>query len=255
VTTRRNDDIGKLRAHPNRGKVRERYAKIKALRCKDDLDRMLRAGYPVPKIAKWLQEEMGEYTDVTPESLVSTLSRYRNDMPKADMMVARNPNVATRARKAVVEGLDELDELEGLYRDARERIKLGMRIERGRKKRGKQGAVPPMHNPKLTQDFAVALQILARRHDIKMDLGMQRGAQQQPGINLDPEVTEKLEQKYGPEVAAAMKSPESRAKVLSIVDQLKKRAAAKEAAEREAKAKREASDSDDIDEAMSSESG
>jgi hypothetical protein len=235
---RRSDEIGKLRAHPNRGKVRVRFAKIKALNCKADLDAMIRAGYPLPKVAKWLQEEMGEYTDVGHSSLVTTLSRYRQSMAPADLLATRNIHVAGKAAQKVQEGLDELDELEVLYRDIRERIKFGMRLERGRKKRGDKEAIPPSYNPKLTQDFTAALQVLARRHDIKMDLGIQRGSVNN-GVNIDPEVARKLEEKYGEEVGKALKSPESRAKVLSIMEMIKKRAAKEQAAKDEAASEEE----------------
>ena len=143
MASRRNDDIGRLKAHSNRGKVGARFAKVEALNCKDDLDAMIRAGYPIPKIAKWLQEEMCEYTDINQSSLVTTLSRYRKSMPSGDLLAVRNIRVAGRAAKNVEEGLDELDELEDLYRDARERIRLGMRMEKGRKGRGKKEAILP----------------------------------------------------------------------------------------------------------------
>lgn len=250
MAARRNDDIGKLKAHANRGKMRPRFAKIHALTCKEDLDAMIRAGYALPKVAKWLQEEMGEYTDINQSSLVTTLSRYRKAMPAGDLLAVKNIKVAGRAARKIEEGLDELDELAGLYGDLRERIKLGMRLERGRKKRGDKAAIPPSLNPKLTQDFAVALQLLARRHDIKMDLGIQRGSEN-TNVEIDPEVAAKLKEKYGEDVSAALGNPESRAKVLSIVEMIKKRAADKEAAE----AKKDETDSGAGDQSVESQPG
>lgn len=238
MAIRRNEEVGRLKAHPNRGKIpRPRFAKIMALSCKDDLDQMVRAGYPLPRIAKWLQEEMGEYTDVGQASLVTTLSRYRTAMPAGELLASKSIRVAGRAAKQVEDGLDELDKLAEMFAKQEERINLGMKLERGRKKRGEKEAIPAMLNSKLTQDFAVALQILARRHDIKMDLGLQRGSQV-PGINISKEDADKLKEKYGSEVGAALGNPESRAKVLSIVEMIKKRAVAED----EKKAKKESSD-------------
>ena len=198
-----------------------------SLSCKDDLDVMIRSGHPLPKVAKWLQEEMGEYTDIGSASLVTTLSRYRQAMPAGDLLESRNILIASNAAKKIEKGIDELDAMESLYARINERIDLGMKLEKGRKKRGSSPAIPAGLNPKMSQEFAVALQILARRHDLKMDLGLQRGSTL-PSANISAEDAKKMEEKYGPDVGRALKSPESRAKVLSLVTELRKRTAKKE---------------------------
>lgn len=214
-----DDKLSKLtRERPKAGKKggsRERFSKIKALECLDQLNEKLTSGYPIPGIAKWLQEEMMEYTDVSRDSLVTILSRYRNAMPPAQL-VAPMSKVAVQAETRVMRGLDELDELEELYSIQKSRIMRYSALE----------ANAPMPWVAVNKDIMLAATILVRRHEIKMDLGV-GGGRNLGTLGIRPELQAKVD-KYGEDVQVAAKSPESRGRVLALAKSLVKLNEAKE---------------------------
>ena len=142
---------------PRKGK----HARLRALDCVDEMDEMLKSGYPLPDVAKWLQEEMMECTDITQESLVTTLHRYRKDMSPRELTERTLPKVVVDAEKEISKGIDELSWMEKLFNMQMERVQIGMRFE-------KQTNIL---NRFMNQEMALAAALLQKRHNMKMDLG------------------------------------------------------------------------------------
>ena len=205
-----DEKLSKLtRERPKAKKTRERFAKVKSLECLEPLNEKIKSGYPIPEIARWVQEDMMEYTDVSRDSLVTILSRYRNAMPPAQL-VAPIPGVAVKAEARVMKGLDELDELEELYAVQKGRIRRYAALE----------SQAPMPWNAVNKDIMLAATILVRRHEIKMDLGV-GGGRNLGTLGIRPELQANVD-KYGDDVKSAAKSAESKSRVLALAKSLVK---------------------------------
>ncbi len=187
----------------------QRHARLKALPCFDDLNTRVLQGHPLPEVAKWLQEEMMVCTDITTDSLVTTLSRFRKDVAPIDIAENLMPKVAFEARRKLSDGISEIDEIVALYEKQMERIALGMNFETTTK----------ILNRHMNQEISLAVDILRRSHDIKMDLGI-GGGKNLGTLHVRPELMVEVRQKYGEGVYDALTDPEDRGRVLSIVKSL-----------------------------------
>ena len=110
----------------------------------------------------------------------------------------------------MLKGIEELDELEDLYRRQMARIEMGMGFENATK----------ILNRHLNQEMALAVDILRKRHNIKMDLGV-GGGRNLGSVTVRPELMMDVRERYDDETYSAIQDPESRNKVLSIVRSLK----------------------------------
>lgn len=195
-------------------KTIEKHARIKRLdpEIKAQIDNRIEIGVPIPEVAKWLQREMEQCTDITEGSLVTCLSRYRNDMPAFDVLAKKDPKFVEKAKERVNKSVDELEVLHYAINVQKDRVEAWAQHEETFRVPGQ----------KMSADIDLLARLCVRAHDIKMDLGM-GGGRQLGTINIDPEMKERLS-KYPPEVRAALSDPESRAKIVSITAQLADRA-------------------------------
>lgn len=183
----------------------DKHSRIKGLRCYKRVYEMMAAGYPMPGIAKFVQEQ-GECEDITRDSLITALKRFSVDMVIGDKLTTRLPHVIVNAHKEFADKLDELRRLEKqyeaqLYRfdaaHAQERMNdtIDRRVDR-------------------IQDGLV--RIITRMHNIKMDLGLS-GSRDLGTLTVSAERIEEIKQKYGDGAARAMADPVSRGKVLAVL--------------------------------------
>lgn len=193
-----------------------RFTKLRACSCFAEAHERILQGWPLAEVARFIQEENQEYTDVEPESLVAQLKEYRSTLDPALLASVRLPKPIIQAAKKVEKGLDELDALEKLYGLQMERIDIDLNVEKSIKK-----LIPTM-----TQEVRVAREILQTYADLKMDLGLSKRHIGQ--IEVDTHVVAEVTAKYGkPSVTKVMASPESRRKVLSVTDKILQLAQAK----------------------------
>jgi hypothetical protein len=89
-------------------------SKLKHLKCWDDVDTKVRAGVPIENIARWIQDDKGEYTHVKYDSVVRALYRYKRSLP-ATALAIPEPLHIHRKIEHLKRGVNELDELERLY--------------------------------------------------------------------------------------------------------------------------------------------
>lgn len=202
---------------PQKAPRSDKFAKLLALKSFQAVKQHLIAGFSLPDVAQFIQEEKHEYLDVTRSSLITMLSRYRREMPPLQILESMAPSHVKHAMERFKKGEKELDRLEMLYEFQLRRLEIGHATE-------------IMMNkliPRVTFEVEQTLKIITRMHGVKMDLGV-GGGRNLGTLRINDEMLDKIEEEDGPEVRAAMSNPESRFKVLSLVQELRKRSAEKE---------------------------
>jgi|WetSurMetagenome_2_1015567.scaffolds.fasta_scaffold11994_6 hypothetical protein len=200
-----------------------RFPKIRALRCFQEVYDRLCAGWSMPELARFIQEERQEYLDVTRSGLAQQLADFRKTVPAGHLVQKRFPEVFDKAKARVEAGLNELEELEELYRVQKARIDIDYNTEKSIKKL----------MPSMTGEIREARQLLESMATLKMDMGIITRAQKTgPGVNVSVEVEAKLHEEVSaqfgsPEVKAVLESPESRRRVMGVVERFMKLPAAK----------------------------
>lgn len=186
-----------------------RFLRLRSIKCFELVHQKVLEGYPMAEIARFIQDERKEYADITRGSLMALLNDYRNSIPKAELISKRMPRMFEKAQKVVEKGLDELKELEKLYEKQMERIDIDITTE---KKISKL-------MPSMTQEVRAAREILESYAQIKMDLGI--NTRHIGRLEVDGQISADMTARYGSEaVGRVLDSPESRRKVLGLVQRL-----------------------------------
>jgi len=191
-----------------------RFVKLRSLKCFDEVHQHILEGWPVSKVAEWVQEERKEYTEASREGLTSMLRKYRDSIPPAQLIRDQIPRKFIHAAEQVDESLDELSELERLYMLQMDRIGLEMKTER---------AIGKLF-PSMTQEIRTAREILSTIAELKMDLGV--NSRKIGRLDVNAELVAKVEsQGAAPQVAVVLANPESRQRLLSAANKLLKQGA------------------------------
>lgn len=192
-----------------------RFKRIRNCKCYQDMkDRML-AGWPLDQLVKFIQVDSGELKDLKPASLVTMLRDFRDSIPKTEFVSLTPPSdlVEQRMRpyheaaiNAVSEGIDELKELEKLYKRQIERIEIDTEVEKRQKK-----LIPSM-----TQEIRVAKELLDASAKLKMDLGMNK---RHLGLmETEARLIQDVGGKYGNEaVIEALEDSQTRQRLAGVV--------------------------------------
>jgi hypothetical protein len=184
-----------------------RFQRLRGLRCYDEVVERLTAGYPIPDIARYVQEEEGEYTDIKRVSLCNELCEYRNrEICPADLIAPRLPHVVIKANKEFGERLEDLRRLERLYELGLYRIDLA----HGRERR--TGEI----DPDVDRHMKGLIDLIHQMHEIKMDLGL-TGSRDLGTLTVSPERLQEIRERYGENAAAAFADPVQRAQVLGLL--------------------------------------
>lgn len=191
----------------DRPKVSQRHRRITTLPAaiRSEMDSRIKHGYSLPDLAKWLHEEKGECADLTHDSLVTTLYRYREDMKPMEVAERLLPGIVKEAKVEIERQVDELEELQKLYKLQRERIEIGVQFEKSSR----------VLNKNMTQEIAQAASILMRRHEIKMDLGVE-GGRNLGTLSVNPLLGASVSSKYDVDIVQAASDPISRGKALAV---------------------------------------
>lgn len=162
----------------------------------------------MPEIARFIQEDKNEYTHATRISLTQVLQRYRDTIPKNQLYAKRIPESFQKAQLEVSEGIDEIAELEKLYRLQMERIGIDGKLE---KTIGKLTTT-------MGQEVRIAREILGNIADLKMDLGLSTRHLGQ--VDVEATVTHQ-DEIYGKEsIKKVAADPEKRRKVLNVMERM-----------------------------------
>lgn len=184
---------------------RERFGKIKKLRCFKRVHEMLSHGYPAPGVAKFIQEQ-GEYDQVKEQSLIEILRKYRREILPADVLVSRQPHVIIDARKQYTDKLEELRRLDDVFDALKYEFDVGHAYFR------ETGFSSQEHR----HTAKTLIELIHKMHMIKMDLGIS-GSRNLGTITVSPERLEEIRLKYGDKAAQAMADPVSRARVIAYL--------------------------------------
>lgn len=194
-----------------------RFQKLKALSCYQEMYDRICAGWPIAQVARFIQQDRNEYTEISQRGLEQQLVEFRKQMPPGDLVQKRFPELYDKAKDRVEEGIDELAELEDLYRIQMARIKIDYATEKGIKKL----------LPSMTGEIREARQILETITNLKMDLGVLDRARRGVDVNVDVDVEAKLTGEImgrfsDDGVNEVLNNPESRRKVMGVVERFMK---------------------------------
>jgi hypothetical protein len=207
---------------------------VEGLSCLTTVDVMLLEGVPVVDVAKFIQKDQGELTDINEKTLANALGARRLQrqevdgyfgarIPRVDIddlddsadgnddrprlgeyrRRAQTPSILTRnLYKRTEEGIKHMVELEGLYLAAKDRIDRWMELE------AEAGAF----SDRCGQEIVNAANIMAKHFEIAQELGLVEGGDRMK-LTLDFK-------RYSAETAKVLSNPESRHRVISLVERL-----------------------------------
>lgn len=184
-------------------------SRVRELKCfREVYDRIL-DGWPLSAIARFIQVQRNECTDLTAAGLISTLEDFRKTIPPAELTKKRITPVYIDAVQEVEKGLDELAEMEKLYRLQMERVAIDVLNERNIKKL----------LPTTGQEVRIAREILSNYADLKMDLGLSKRHLGQ--VDVDARLLADVAVRYQKtEVQTVLNDAQARKKVLGLAERL-----------------------------------
>ena len=181
---------------------------------KAELDNRICMEESLTKLARWLQVDKGMCGDVTEDSLVTILSRYRKSIPLFDKMRVVNKDRILQIEEQLDKDIDEVDQLSRLIAIQNERIEMHMSLERQFQRTTKNASA----------DIDLAARLCVRRHDMKMDLGVGGVGRELGTLTVRPELRARVAEKYGDDLERTISDPESSAKVVSLFEMIKRKA-------------------------------
>ena len=180
--------------------------KLTRIKCWPEAEKRLRAGFSPERVAEYIQDECNEYTGVMRKSLTTMLYEYRrHKMPDIEKVQTSIPDYAAKAYAKVEAGINEVNELGTLYALQMARIEMALNQEQD------NGFL----NANLNNTFKLAQQILTARAEIKMGAGMAID-------EADLSSKEAVLRRVGNKMSGVLSSNDSRAKVLSVLNKLKR---------------------------------
>jgi hypothetical protein len=195
-------EISVRRSPRKRSIPRDSTSRLRSLKCFTKVDELVRAGVFARTIAEHIQDESGEYMDVSFDAVVRAVRRYREQLENAGVRAAQE---AAGDKPDEADPMFELYELQRNYREMRSRIDMEVATEKQLNK-----LFSTTH-----KEFMVAKDILSTILEEKRKLGIigkDMDKNQRRGV-VDG-VAGRLD--YN----TAISNPESRQKVLAVVEML-----------------------------------
>ncbi len=190
-----------------------KFKKLRAFNCYAEVVTRIKEGWPCEKLATWIQDEKGEYTDVALIGLTTVLRNYRDAVPAGDMVQGFLPRYVQDKMDVLKDGFDELVELQDLYRLQMKRLKIDTTLEE------------KFHKlmPSVTQEIRTAREILSTIAELKMDLGL--NDRKMGTVNVDARIAAYVQTNFGNEkVAMVLADSEKRQRLTGLVKLLAKKA-------------------------------
>jgi hypothetical protein len=184
------------------------FHRIKSLRCFKDMREKLVDGWSLGKVAEFIQEDNGESTDISKESLIAILHKYKKTIPAGEIASKTLPPAVVDAMKEATEAFDELQALEELFKLQRSRISIDNTIEKNIKKL----------MPTLTQDIRVATEIALAISKLKNEKGLT--PRHLGTITHDVQGEVSHTEIINPMVTKVLENAQSRRKVLGVMQRL-----------------------------------
>lgn len=154
------------------------HARVKGLKCYEEVLKRLQAGDSFGKVAKFVQEEQGEMMELDPRSAEMALRRFGDAYPglvltqdpvlarSIEIMHGKTPRYIEKWQEILEDRLDALWEMENLYRAQLRRVARLMESEEQKALDGENDFIPELRF-EMKQAFSMAKDVL----NAQMDLG------------------------------------------------------------------------------------
>jgi hypothetical protein len=197
-----------------------RFKKLRALRCYREVYARLCDGWTIAETARFIHDERAEYKEISRTGLEGILTDFRSEqIPAGDLVRKRFPEVYDAAKEKMDKGIDEVTELEELYRIQMHRISTDFATE---KKIGKL-------LPSMTSEIKEARQLLESIANLKMEMGLSSRAPHKHehavavGVEVDGIPDEGPAGQFASTaVKEVLGNPESRHRVQGVVERFLK---------------------------------
>lgn len=179
-------------------------------RCFEELDRRIRMGWTSIDLVKFIQEENNELTHLSSNYVKKMVDVYRRSIPPAEILLSSQSMTAStrNASAKFAAGINELEELNRLYDLQMQRISIDVENEKKINKLFQTTG----------REIFYAMKILKQSSELKMDLGI---AKRQLGeVSLNGQAAVQIADRYSDGIGKVMTDPDSRRKVLGMVEAL-----------------------------------
>lgn len=174
----------------------------------EEVRRLFVEGRSLDDVCTFVQTNVRGAEDVNKYVVREVLKEYKQGIPRWEFAAARGrlPQMAVKAE--VIQRLDELQELEALYRKQQDRLRIGLAYEQKLQ----------ILSPQMNREIVTTAEILARSVELKLSMGIyQRQGVHDPAQDAESDSG----QTFGsPEVQQVMDAPEARRKVIQIAERL-----------------------------------
>jgi len=188
----------KLAAH------RRSFKRILSLTCLEAVKQMILSGYPLPTVVAFIQEVKGESTDIKPTSLLTILSDFRKTIPIGESIAPFQP-------RRIVELQEEFEDIHQDLKDITWAIDM---LQENIKAAYQTVADTGYPAKNLQVDLDTLSRMIARRHEIKMDLGMGKG-RNLGTLTVAPAIMRRVRDKHGQVFDEIIGNPEKLSQVVS----------------------------------------
>lgn len=196
-----------------RRRSKAKFVKLRELMCFPQVHERIKAGWPIARIADFVQQEKKEYTEVARESLMKTLTLYRESISKTELIQQRMPERVEKWIEETEEAIDEIKELKKLFKLQMGRIEMEAKTEKQLKKLFRT----------LGGEVFYAMKILQTSAAIKMDYGLVKKAPLEIEGSMNVSVLSADLTRFGSEtVQKVIEDPVARRKVVSLVERMAK---------------------------------
>lgn len=199
-------------------------ANVENLRCFPQVLQMLKAGAPLPRITKFIQQDQKEWEGVEPSTASQRLYRYTKKMPMLELIEQRVSPVYSLI-KHTVEEIDELEAMVALFHIQFDRIMVDYQTEKtlGKLFSGTGNEIGICKDIlKSIGDLKVKL-IGARRHTLS---GLNQPSADKDFTEQNKQLVEsirtKIEAKYGNKLTDIVMDPVRRRKLLQLHERIYK---------------------------------
>lgn len=175
--------------------------------------RMLVDGYPIPWLARWIQEERCEGSWMSRPVLINYLRELRAAAPAFERFAARLPGYRERMRERYGDRLSELDVYLEHLDHQRERLE----------EMYAQESTTGVRDPGICREQAVLIKMLDGIFEMRTALGMISQTDHVSG-EMSPELVNRIRNKYGDSTAETLLNPASQGRILAAYKLIKQAA-------------------------------
>lgn len=183
---------------------------LKHLKCIGEVIELLKQRYPVTEIARFIQEDAKEAVDFKRSTIIRRLYELIEELPPATLVEGVLPTPMVNQVRKLRKGMNELDEMEKLFKKQMDRLDIDCKTEKQINK-----LFSGTH-----KEILAAQKILTDMAELKINLGLLKA-----GMDGDENAQAMLgaiHKSTNPVVDKVLSDAVSRHRVLTLIEQLKK---------------------------------